>query len=131
MWQKCISPSSPSFSHITDLNSSQSIEDHRLPIFEKIVLCLSGFTDVSQRTEINRLVTKHGGTYVKDIVRPVKVTHLLCTGEVETDKMRYARKFNKAREANIKIVWEEWFHDSIRYGGKHLLCLRICFIVFL
>ncbi|KZV77250.1 hypothetical protein PENSPDRAFT_747002 [Peniophora sp. CONT] len=97
---------------------AESIEDHRLPIFSSVILCLSGFSSVDQRTEINRLVTKHGGEYVKELRRPVKVTHLLCTGETETDKMKYARRFNKAREANIKLVWEEWFHDSIRYGGR-------------
>ncbi|VDB87304.1 unnamed protein product, partial [Peniophora sp. CBMAI 1063] len=96
----------------------ESIEEHRLPPFTSIILCLSGFTSLDQRTEINRLVTKHGGAYVKELRRPVKVTHLLCTGEEETDKMRYARRFNQAGEANIKLVWEEWFFDCIRYGGR-------------
>jgi hypothetical protein len=43
----------------------------------------------------------------------VKVTHLLCLGDEETDKMKYAEKFNKQREAKIWLVWEEWFWDSV------------------
>lgn len=34
-----------------------------------------------------------------------------------TEKMHYATKFNKQREANICLVWEEWFWDSLRVGG--------------
>jgi len=47
----------------------------------------------------------------------VRVTHLLCSGNGETDKMHYARKFNERGEADIKLVWEEWFWDSLDFGG--------------
>jgi len=83
-----------------------------------VVLCLSGITDLDRRVEINRLVTHHGGTYVKNLERPVKVTHLLCSGDEETEKMRYAEKFNNHKEAIIRLVWEEWFWDSLDFGGK-------------
>ncbi|CDO77918.1 hypothetical protein BN946_scf184727.g7 [Trametes cinnabarina] len=68
--------------------------------------------------EINREVTDGGGTYVKQIERPVRVTHLLCanTSEGETEKVRYAEKFNRMGEARIHIVWEDWFWDSLRFG---------------
>lgn len=90
---------------------------HRLPIFSGVVLCLSGITDLERRLQINKLVTQNGGTYVKNLERPVRVTHLLCSGDEETDKMRYAAKFNKRKEANIHLVWEEWFWDSLEFGG--------------
>jgi hypothetical protein len=48
----------------------------------------------------------------------VKVTHLLCSGDEETEKMKYAEKFNKQREAKIWLVWEEWFWDSVEFGGR-------------
>lgn len=32
--------------------------------------------------------------------------------------MRYAEKFNKKGEANIFLVWEEWFWDSLEFGGR-------------
>lgn len=93
---------------------------HRLPVFSDIVLCPSGITDITRRTQIHRLVTEHGGTYVKNLERPVRVTHLLCSGEEETDKMRYAEKFNSTGEAKppILLVWEEWFWDSLEFGGR-------------
>ncbi|EPS93530.1 hypothetical protein FOMPIDRAFT_101949 [Fomitopsis schrenkii] len=103
-----------------DVDLDASIARHRLPIFAGVVLCLSGIDDMERRAQINRLVTKHGGKYVKIIERPVKVTHLVCGSatEDETDKMKYAQKFNQRGEANIRIVWEEWFWDSIDFGGR-------------
>lgn len=102
----------------------QSIERHRLPVFTGVVLCLSGIDEVERRTEINRLVTKNGGIYVKNIERPVKVTHLVCgsANEDRTEKMKYAEKFNQRGEANIQIVWEEWFWDSLDFGGAYMNC---------
>ncbi len=31
--------------------------------------------------------------------------------------MNYAQKFNERGEADIKLVWEEWFWDSLDFGG--------------
>ncbi|KAJ7047936.1 hypothetical protein C8F04DRAFT_1023030, partial [Mycena alexandri] len=108
--------------HGDDVDLVQSIALHRLPPFSGVTLCISGIPDILRRTTINKALTAGGGTYVKDLVRPVRVTHLLCSGEagVETDKMRYADKFNRAGEADppIQIVWEEWFWDSLEYGGQ-------------
>ncbi|KAH7928309.1 hypothetical protein BV22DRAFT_1083119 [Leucogyrophana mollusca] len=101
-----------------DVDLHESIEKYRLPIFSGVILSLSGIDDMDRRTEINSLVTKHGGVYAKNLERPVKVTHLLCSGDVETDKMKYAEKFNKRGEASIHLVWEEWFWDSLEFGGR-------------
>ncbi|KAG9311103.1 hypothetical protein JVU11DRAFT_9012 [Chiua virens] len=101
-----------------DVDVEQDVTKYRLPIFSGVILCLSGIDDVQRRTEINRLVTKHQGIYLKDLERPVRVTHLLCSGDIETDKRKYAEKFNKRKEANIHLVWEEWFWDSLEFGGR-------------
>ncbi|KDQ24788.1 hypothetical protein PLEOSDRAFT_1047578 [Pleurotus ostreatus PC15] len=103
-----------------DVDVAEMTNKHRLPVFSDIVLCPSGITDITRRTQIHRLVTEHGGTYVKNLERPVRVTHLLCSGEEETDKMRYAEKFNSTGEAKppILLVWEEWFWDSLEFGGR-------------
>jgi DNA replication regulator DPB11 len=93
------------------------VKRHHLPIFSGVVLSLSGIDDIVRRTQINKLVTQQQGVYVKNLERPVKVTHLLCSGNEETDKMRYAEKFNNRGEANIHIIWEEWFWDSLEFGG--------------
>ncbi|KZT06146.1 uncharacterized protein LAESUDRAFT_701065 [Laetiporus sulphureus 93-53] len=103
-----------------DVDFKESEIQHRLPAFSGITVCVSGIEDIHRRTEINRLVTQNGGKYVKNIERPVKVTHLLCASgnDETTEKMRYAEKFNQRREASIHVVWEEWFWDSLDFGGK-------------
>ncbi|KAI0327027.1 hypothetical protein GY45DRAFT_1257833 [Cubamyces sp. BRFM 1775] len=103
-----------------DVDVEESIRQYRLPPFAGVVLCVSGIEDVNRRMEINREVTKGGGMYVKQIERPVRVTHLLCanTSDGESEKVRYAEKFNRMGEANIHIVWEDWFWDSLRFGGR-------------
>ncbi|KAJ7449521.1 hypothetical protein FB451DRAFT_1287192 [Mycena latifolia] len=106
--------------HGDDVDLAQSVAAHRLPIFAGVTLCISGISDIVRRTQINKALTANGGTYVKALERPVRVTHLLCSGEAETDKMRYADKFNRAGEADppIQLVWEEWFWDCLEYGGR-------------
>jgi hypothetical protein len=85
-----------------------------------VILSPSGIVDITRRTLINKLLSKQEGEYVKNLERPVKVTHLLCSGDEKTDKMRYAEKFNSRGEANIRLVWEEWFWDSIEFGGESI-----------
>lgn len=58
--------------------------------------------------------------FVENIERPVRVTHLLCSGDETTEKMKYAEKFNQKGEANIKLVWEEWFWDCLHFGGTSI-----------
>lgn len=97
--------------------SLQTLEKHRLPVFSGVVLALSGIDSLERRMEIDRVVSEQLGTFVKAIERPVKVTHLLCSGDDVTDKMKYAEKFNDRGEAEIKLVWEEWFWDCVNFGG--------------
>ncbi|KAL0069152.1 protein kinase activating protein dpb11 [Marasmius tenuissimus] len=101
-----------------DVDIEESLTKYKLPVFSNVILCLSGVDDIKRRTQINKYVTRCGGVFVKNLERPVRVTHLLCSGEQETDKMHYAEKFNKKGEADIKLVWEEWFWDSLEYGGR-------------
>ncbi|EGN99365.1 hypothetical protein SERLA73DRAFT_90716 [Serpula lacrymans var. lacrymans S7.3] len=101
-----------------DVELQDNLEKYRLPVFSGVILSLSGIDDIPRRTQINQLVTQQGGMYLKNLERPVKVTHLLCSGDVETEKMKYAEKFNKRREAKIQLVWEEWFWDSLEFGGR-------------
>ncbi|KAI0257934.1 hypothetical protein BC834DRAFT_1046509, partial [Gloeopeniophorella convolvens] len=101
-----------------DFDFDAKVEEHRLPVFAGTTLCVSGIEDLDRRTTISSTAAEHGGKYVKSIERPVRVTHLLCAGDGETDKMHYARKFNERGEADIKLVWEEWFWDSLEFGGR-------------
>lgn len=56
---------------------------------------------------------------MKDITRPVKVTHLICGSGISdgSEKVKYAERFNANREADIQIIWEEWFWDSVNATG--------------
>ncbi|KAI6143841.1 hypothetical protein EDD17DRAFT_1421986, partial [Pisolithus thermaeus] len=101
-----------------DVDFRESVSKHRLPVFSGVILSMSGIDDADRCAEISRLFTAEQGVYVKNIERPVKVTHLLCSGDVETDKMRYAERFNQRGEASIHLVWEEWFWDCLEFGGK-------------
>ncbi|KAK0488818.1 hypothetical protein IW261DRAFT_1414294 [Armillaria novae-zelandiae] len=101
-----------------DFDVEESLEKYRLPIFLGVILSTSGITDVERRNQIDRLLIQQKGAYAKELERPVKVTHLLCSGDDETDKMKYAEKFNQRKEANIHLVWEEWFWDSLEFGGR-------------
>ncbi|KAF9230965.1 hypothetical protein BU15DRAFT_91011 [Melanogaster broomeanus] len=101
-----------------DVDLEESVSNYRLPIFSEVILSLSGIEDVTRRTQINSILTAQQGVYVKNIERPVRVTHLLCSGDIVTDKMRYAERFNKRGEANIHLVWEEWFWDCLEFGGR-------------
>ena len=84
------------------------------------MVALSGIDDADRENQINRLVTYNKGIFVKSIERPVSVTHLLCSGDENTEKVKCAEKFNKKGEADIKLVWEEWFWDCINFGGTSL-----------
>ena len=97
----------------------QTLADHQHPIFAGVVVCVSGIDDIDRRVEINKLVNAHGGSFRKELQRPVDVTHLLCSGDVSepTDKMHYAERFNQRGETDIKLVWEEWFWDCLEFGG--------------
>ena len=100
-------------------NISTSDDERQHPIFAGVVVCVSGIDDIDRRVEINKLVNAHGGSFRKELQRPVDVTHLLCSGDVSepTDKMHYAERFNQRGETDIKLVWEEWFWDCLEFGG--------------
>ncbi|KAJ7656292.1 hypothetical protein DFH06DRAFT_468904 [Mycena polygramma] len=103
-----------------DVDLARSVAAHRLPVFAGVTLCVSGIDNIVHRTQINKALTAAGGTYVATLEPPVHVTHLLCTGEVDTDKMRDAEELNRVRLADppIQLVWEEWFWDSLEYHGR-------------
>ncbi|KAI0763303.1 hypothetical protein BD413DRAFT_211081 [Trametes elegans] len=103
-----------------DVDVKQSVERYRLPPFNGIVLCITGIKEMHRRTEISSKVVAGGGKYVREIERPVRVTHLLCGNLIEgnSEKVHYAEKFNRLGEARIHIVWEDWFWDSLRFGGR-------------
>jgi hypothetical protein len=91
----------------------QNVEKHRIPIFSEVIISTSGIE--SKRRAVIKI--SQGGKYVKKLKRPIKVTHLLC-GDENTENVRTAEKFNECGEADICIVWEEWFWDSLSFKAR-------------
>ncbi|KAF7348440.1 hypothetical protein MVEN_01361000 [Mycena venus] len=84
-----ISESHRIWQHGDDVDFAQSVATHRLPVFSGVTLCTSGIPIV-RRTKINKLLTAAGGT---------------STLPAEADPP-------------IQLVWEEWFWDSVEFGGR-------------
>ncbi|PPR02379.1 hypothetical protein CVT24_011721 [Panaeolus cyanescens] len=101
-----------------DVELEESMRGHRLPIFSGVVMSLSGITDLKRQATITKILKSNEGQIMQNIERPVRVTHLLCSGDEITDKIQLAEKFNRKGEGNIRIVWEEWFWDSLDFGGR-------------
>jgi DNA replication regulator DPB11 len=93
------------------------MRDQRLPIFSGVKLCITGKEDIHSRKKIHALLAKEGGVYMTSL--DATVTHLLCCGSDSSAKMNWARDYNQTQpQANqIRILWEEWFWDSIEFGG--------------
>lgn len=107
------------------LITEQSVQEYRLPPFRSLNISLTCMDNIKHRDSISDGVSKHGGATHKDIRKGV-TTHLLCGGDGDdsSEKVRIARKYNetqarKGDEAkSIHIVWEEWFWDSVEFGGE-------------
>ena len=95
----------------------QTMGDHRLPIFSGVKLCITGMEDINLRNQIHSLLAKEGGVYLKSL--DGTVTHLLCCSPDHSAKLKWARDHNRPRSQakQIHIIWEEWFWDSMEFGG--------------
>ena len=86
---------------------SQGVKAHRLLLFSGVVLSFSGQENHKRQAELMQILTANDGVYLDNLERPIKIMHILCSEDEETDKMHYARKFNQCGEANIHLIWEE------------------------
>lgn len=91
--------------------------DHRLPIFSGVKLCITGMEDINLRSQIHSLLAQEGGIYLKSL--DATATHLLCSSSDHSAKLKWARDHNRLRSQtnHIRLVWEEWFWDSMKFGG--------------
>ncbi|GME28725.1 brct domain-containing protein [Neofusicoccum parvum] len=79
-------------------------EEHRVPTFFDLRICITGFEELSQRKYLEDTVIAHGAFYQGDLTKAV--THLIVA--VPTGK-----KYDFARQHKIKTVSLEWITDSI------------------
>ncbi|KAF8526261.1 hypothetical protein BU17DRAFT_62242 [Hysterangium stoloniferum] len=102
---------------VVELGQFQSIADHRLPIFTGVKLCLTGMDNVGMRSKMQVLLIQEGGVYMKSL--DTSVTHLLCCASNSSDKIQWSKEYNqKFKSRKIQMVWEEWFWDSLEFGGR-------------
>ncbi|KAG8928385.1 hypothetical protein FRC01_006008 [Tulasnella sp. 417] len=104
----------------------ETIERHRLPPFMGLKIAITGENDVTRRTELAKLIQRHGGLYSKQLNH--NVTHLVvcCKSDSaanDSEKVKWARGANMDRKKSgvqflIQLIWEEWLFDSIDWQGK-------------
>ncbi|KAI9827751.1 MAG: hypothetical protein M1832_004240 [Thelocarpon impressellum] len=82
-------------------------EEHRLPTFASLRICLTGFDDLSERQQIQALITANGAEYHGDLTK--NVTHLLAR-KTEGEKYKYAKLWG------LRTVSLEWLMHSIERG---------------
>lgn len=87
--------------------TDKEFQKYKCPIFNKYVICASGF-DEETKKELNNLISNNGGTYSGDLVMGT-VTHLV-TNEAKGKKYEYAKDWK------IIVVKVEWIYESIRAG---------------
>jgi NAD-dependent DNA ligase len=76
---------------------------YNCPIFNKYVICASGFNEVT-KNEIKQLVESEGGTYSGDLICGT-TTHLI-SNEPKGTKYQYAKLWK------INVVKSAWAYDS-------------------
>lgn len=82
-------------------------DEYRAPTFLGLRICLTGFDDLNVRTHIAELVKHHGADYSGDLTRDI--THLIAAAPS-------GKKYEYAKEWQLKVVGIEWLHQSIERG---------------
>lgn len=93
-----------------DVNLPLSEVKYRLPIFHGLRICVTNL-DTPKRTEIEQLVTRHGGSYTGDLTK--ENTHLIA-GSATGKKWEAV----KAWRCDICVVGVEWLLESINRGAS-------------
>ncbi|XP_061413501.1 DNA topoisomerase 2-binding protein 1 [Lethenteron reissneri] len=84
------------------------LEKHMCPPLQGCMLSVTGLS-TQERRDIQRLVTKHGGTYSGEL-KMNECTHLIVH-KPQGQKYEFARKWN------VACVTVQWLHDSVERGA--------------
>lgn len=90
-----------------DTNIRALEERYKLPVFEGLSICITGFEDMSFREHMEKTAVAHGAEFKKDLTK--SVTHLVV-------KNTNGEKYKYAMQWNIILVTLKWFNDSIKRG---------------
>ncbi|KAK6393539.1 hypothetical protein LTR65_002411 [Meristemomyces frigidus] len=80
---------------------------HRLPTFAGLKICITGFDDMDQRSQISFTAKRNGAEYHPDLTKAV--THLVAAAP-------QGNKYTHAKAWGINIVSMKWLDDSIQRG---------------
>jgi len=81
---------------------------HRYPTFAGLKICMTGITDMHDRTHIESTVKQNGAEYHGDLTRDI--THLIVA-KPEGAKYKAARDWGGVKPVSVK-----WFHDCMKRG---------------
>ncbi|KFY43995.1 hypothetical protein V494_01704 [Pseudogymnoascus sp. VKM F-4513 (FW-928)] len=81
--------------------------EHTLPTLATLNVCMTGFEDSAERTNIINLICSNGGEYHGDLTR--SITHLIASRPE-------GKKYKFAKDWKIRLVSAEWLYDSIQRG---------------
>ncbi|OBT62282.1 hypothetical protein VE03_08577 [Pseudogymnoascus sp. 23342-1-I1] len=81
--------------------------EHTLPTLASLIVCMTGFEDSTERTNIINLICSNGGEYHGDLTR--SITHLIASRPE-------GKKYKFAKDWKIRLVSAEWLYDSIQRG---------------
>ncbi|KFY23511.1 hypothetical protein V493_05815, partial [Pseudogymnoascus sp. VKM F-4281 (FW-2241)] len=81
--------------------------EHTLPTLATLIVCMTGFEDTAERTNIINLICSNGGEYHGDLTR--SITHLIASRPE-------GKKYKFAKDWKIRLVSAEWLYDSIQRG---------------
>ncbi|KAL9051998.1 MAG: hypothetical protein Q9162_005663 [Coniocarpon cinnabarinum] len=90
-----------------DVDADSLALTHRLPTLWSLEICVTGFNDLQQRTDIHDVVTANGATYHGDLTKVV--THLIAAAPT-------GKKYEYATQWGIKLVTIEWLQQSLQRG---------------
>ncbi|KXT05484.1 hypothetical protein AC578_10978 [Pseudocercospora eumusae] len=86
----------------------QSLEEqHRIPTFASLHICITGFEHPDFRKSIERDIETRGGKYSPDLVK--SITHLIAARPE-------GAKYTHAKQWGIKVVGLKWLEDCILRG---------------
>ncbi|VDO13473.1 unnamed protein product [Rodentolepis nana] len=90
-----------------DMMASNFLEKYKLPMFNQLVVCVSGLT-LDERKEVAKIVSVNGGQYSGEM-KIGFTTHLIV-------KKAGGVKYNFAKKWKVQIVNDRWLTDSVNAG---------------
>lgn len=90
-----------------DVHIAKYEQEHRLPTFWTLKICVTGFNDLQERNDIAESIAANGASYHGDLTKGV--SHLIAAAP-------QGMKYEFAVQWGIKIVTIEWFQQSLQRG---------------